>query len=60
MSQIGRLDAFSRSWTLAGSLKQGKRGGGVIFDGTHFMVIGGEGKGRFDNKVVTIFPNQYF
>ena len=31
------------TWSLAGSLKQGRYGHGVIFDGVQFLVIGGAG-----------------
>ena len=54
MSQIGRLDAITRTWNYAGTLKQGRRGHAVIFDGTQFLVIGGYG-GTF--KTENCVPN---
>ena len=41
LNQIGRLDAVTRTWSLAGYLKQRRLGHGVIFDGMHFLVVGG-------------------
>ena len=42
-SEIGRLDAVSKTWSLAGSLIKGRHGHNVIFDGMHFLVVGGAG-----------------
>ena len=53
MSTIGRLDVVKRTWSLAGSLNQGRRAHGVIFDGIQFLVIGGEGTQKTEN----CFPN---
>ena len=38
---IGRLDAVTQKWTLAGELKNIRAGHSVIFDGSQFLVIGG-------------------
>ena len=43
LSRIGRLDAVTRTWSLAGSLIQSRRGHAVVFDGSQFLVIGGTG-----------------
>ena len=43
MSEIGRLDAVTRTWSLAGYLKQARSGHGVVFDGEQFLIIGGGG-----------------
>ena len=50
---IGRLDAATRTWSLAGSLKQARSGHAVIFDGTQFLVIGGFGDFKTENCVPT-------
>ena len=42
-NKIGRLDEVSQTWSLAGNLKSGRYGHGVIFDGSSFLVIGGDG-----------------
>ena len=43
LGEIGRLDAVTRTWSLAGSLKQVRSGHAVVFDGTQFLVLGGYG-----------------
>ena len=43
LKNIGRLDAVTRTWPLAGQLNQSRYGHGVIFDGGQFLVIGGAG-----------------
>ena len=48
---IGRLDAVTLTWSLAGSLKQARNGHAVIFDGTQFLVIGGPGEFKTENCV---------
>ena len=53
-SQIGRLDAVTRTWSLAGSLKQAREGHAVAFDGKQFLVIGGVG----DLKTENCTPNR--
>ena len=40
LANIGRLDAVSRTWSLAGQLNQARSAHGVIFDGGQFLVIG--------------------
>ena len=50
---IGRLDAVKRTWSLAGSLVQGRNGHGVIFDGRQLLVIGGY-KGTYKTEVCDI------
>ena len=40
---IGRLDAITLKWNLAGKLKTSRHGLSVIFDGSQFLVIGGFG-----------------
>ena len=37
------MDAVTRTWSLAGNLKQARRGHAVVFDGEKFLVIGGYG-----------------
>ena len=44
---------MTRTWSLAGSLKQGRRGHAVVFDGTQFLVIGGNGVLKTENCVPT-------
>ena len=41
LTKIGRLDAVTKTWSLAGELNQGRYGHGVIFDQAQFWVIGG-------------------
>ena len=41
LGEIGRLDAVTRTWSLAGSLKQARSGHAVVFDCTQFLVLGG-------------------
>ena len=53
LRKIGRLDAVTRTWSLAGSLKQARFGHAVVFDGFQFLVIGGNG----DFKTENCFPN---
>ena len=42
---IGKLDATTFIWSKAGALNSGRDGHNVIFDGAHFLVIGGGGYG---------------
>ena len=56
-SNIGRLDAVTRSWSLVGSLKQARNGHAVIFDGTQFLVIGGSGNSKTENCVPNSFTS---
>ena len=51
VSGIGRLDAITRKWSLGGYLKQARNGHAVVFDGTQFLVIGGEGYQKTENCV---------
>ena len=51
ISKIGRLDAVTRTWSLAGSLKQARSGHAVVFDGTQFLVAGGYGDFKTENCV---------
>ena len=43
ISKIGRLDAVTRTWSLAGSFNKARSGHAVVFDGNNFLVIGGLG-----------------
>ena len=38
---IGKLDATTKIWSKVGDLNSGRAGHNVIFDGAHFLVIGG-------------------
>ena len=49
-STIARLDEKTQEWTKLGDLNTGRSGHGVIFDGQHFLVVGGEGNGSFENR----------
>ena len=49
--KIGRLDAVSRTWSLAGQLNQGRHTHGVIFDEGQFLVIGGWGTFKTESCV---------
>ena len=51
---IARLDAETRTWSKAGSLKIGRRDHGVIFDGEKFIVVGGYNGGAVENEVCTL------
>ena len=51
---IGRLDAVTRTWSLAGKLKNSKGGHSVIFDGSQFLVIGGV---EWNDKTENCTPN---
>ena len=53
---IARLDAETQTWSKAGSLKNGRRGHGAIFDGEKFIVLGGNksGGGAVKNEVCTL------
>ena len=53
LSKIGRLDAETRKWSLAGTLKQARHGHAVVFDGDQFLVIGGYGDRKTENCVLT-------
>ena len=39
---IGKLDAETRVWSKAGDLNASRWGHNVIYDGRHFLVIGGK------------------
>ena len=52
---IGRLDAITLKWNLAGKLKTKRHGHSVIFDGSQFLVIGGFG--FWNNKTENCTPN---
>ena len=41
LSAIGRLDARTRTWSLAGHLNQPREGHAVFFDGEQFLIVGG-------------------
>ena len=51
LTTIGRLDAVTRTWSLAGKLNKGRNGHGVIFDGGQFLVIGGDGTFKTENCI---------
>ena len=53
---IARLDAETRTWSKAGSLKNRRNGHGAIFDGEKFMILGGYKKygGAMKNEVCTL------
>ena len=51
-NNIARLDEVSQTWSLAGKLKSGRSGHGVIFDGFNFLVIGGSGNKKTENCVL--------
>ena len=53
---IARLDAETRTWSKAGSLKNGRYGHGAIFDGEKFLVLGGRTNltGPMKNEVCTL------
>ena len=51
LSGIGRLDAITRKWSVAGYLKNARNGHAVVFDGTQFLVIGGDGHQKTENCV---------
>ena len=53
LSKIGRLDAVTKTWSVAGKLNQGRHGHRVIFDQRQFLVIGG----RFTQKTESCVPN---
>ena len=58
LRKIGRLDAVTRTWSLAGSLKQARFGHAVVFDGFQFLVVGSSGDSKPENCVpngTTIF-----
>ena len=54
LHSIGRLDAVTRTWSLAGKLKQSKGGHSVIFNGSQFLVIGGV---EWNDKTENCTPN---
>ena len=54
LREIGRLDAVTRTWSLAGSLNKPRDGHAVVFDGFQFLVIGGDGDFKTENCV----PNE--
>ena len=61
LTNIGRLDAVRRTWSLAGQLNQGRRGHGVILDQGQFLVIGGAGTFKTEScipKGETVTCNQ--
>ena len=37
------MDTVTRQWSLAGHLNSGRKGHGVIYDGSSFLVVGGNG-----------------
>ena len=43
---------MTRKWSLAGLLKQARRGHAVVFDGTQFLVIGGAGDVKTESCVL--------
>ena len=51
LSGIGRLDAITRKWSVAGYLKNARNGHAVVFDGIQFLVIGGDGYQKTENCV---------
>ena len=38
---IARLDTGTQTWSRAGTLKNGRKGHGAIFDGEKFIILGG-------------------
>ena len=55
-STIGKLDA-NLTWSKVGELSTGRRGHGVIFDGTAMLVVGGYG-GTYKTEKCIISDNQ--
>ena len=51
---IARLDAETKTWSKAGSLKNGRYAHGAIFDGEKFIVVGGYNGGAVENEVCTL------
>ena len=51
LSQIGRFDAVTLTWSLAGSLKVPRSDHAVVFDGFQFLVIGGDGDFKTENCI---------
>ena len=52
---IARLDAETRTWSKAGSLKNGRRAHAAIFDGGKFIVLGNPSDyGPVKNEVCTL------
>ena len=54
LSTIGRLDAVTRTWSLAGHLKRARYAHAVVFEGEKFLVIGGFGDFKTENCVLNI------
>ena len=52
LRNIARLDEVSQRWSLAGKLNSDRLRHNVIFDGTYFLVVGGEGSKKTENCVL--------
>ena len=52
LRNIARLDGVSQRWSLAGKLNSDRLRHNVIFDGTYFLVVGGEGSKKTENCVL--------
>ena len=49
---IGRLDAVTFQWSLAGKLQNGRYAHGVIYEGSSFLIVGGDGSFKTEECVL--------
>ena len=56
ISAIGRLDARTRTWSLAGHLNQPREGHAVFFDGEQFLIVGGTNRQDYEVKTENCRP----
>ena len=50
--KIARFDEVTRIWSLAGELIDDRHGHSVIFDGSNFLIVGGEDNKKTENCVL--------
>ena len=50
---INKLDAATHVWSKAGDLKMARYAHNVIFDGRHFLVVGGYGTKKTERCTIT-------
>ena len=52
-TKINKLNAATHVWSKAGDLNTSRYGHNVIFDGRHFLVVGGRGTKKTEQCTIT-------
>ena len=52
MKNVGQLDALTHQWSLVGKLQYSRGAHGVIYEGSSFLVVGGDGVRKTEKCVL--------